>query len=513
MKLVLRRIPWYYILIAIYPLLFLWTKNISDIDPSFVIRPFFFTLLGAALLYGVLYALFCNFGRAAIIGALILLAFFSYGHIYYAARTLPVLKILSRHSSLIPIMLVVCGFGIWRIICIRKYEHVVPYLNGMSLALVLIQVVQMSYSYVGTLYGAQRPVAMQSSLSTTTNPGDLPDIYLIILDSYMREDAMRQDLGFDDSQFIAQLEHMGFFVGRCSRTNYGFTLGSIASTLNMKYLPGAYANDFSGSTFWTIINNNEVRRQLESAGYKTVSFLGDDPRVALGDADVLFVANRPPSDFSSLNSFEAMYLKSTAMIILGDLATKIKVSSVDFSGMAFDNRDLVREHVTAQLFFLDKLLDVPAITGPKFTYIHISIPHIPYVFSPDGSMLTDPGFYGADNGDALTEAYQEQGYIDQVQYINKRIIPILQTLIKRSKTPPIIVLMGDHGLKNNNRSTILNAYLLPKGSEGLYETITPVNSFRVILNEYFGANYPLLADVTYSGEGYVANETYPGCSP
>jgi hypothetical protein len=392
--------------------------------------------------------------------------------------------------------------------------------------LVGIQVIQLSYSFIGTLYGARRPVTVQSDLKITTDHRYLPDIYLIVLDSYMRADAMQQDLGFDNSQFIDQLKQMGFYVAQCSRTNYRFTLGSIASTLNMKYISQAYVNDYYGSTFWTIIKNNEARHQLESVGYQTVSFLGDDPRVAFDNADILFEVDRPAIDSRYLYSFEGMYLRSTAIIILRDIDAKLKISqyfnlnsasqktsSVDNSGLSLDNRDLVKEHVAAQLFFLDKLPDVPAIDGPKFVYAHISVPHFPYVFGPNGEIMTDSGFYGAENGDAVNQEHQEQGYINQVQYINMRIIPILQTIINESKNPPIIVLMGDHGLKNNNKSTNLNVYYLPNGYEDLYEKITPVNSFRVIFNEYFGADYPLLPDLTYLDDINLANETYTDCMP
>jgi hypothetical protein len=31
----------------------------------------------------------------------------------------------------------------------------------------------------------------------------------------------------------------------------------------------------------------------------------------------------------------------------------------------------------------------------------------------------------------------------------------------------------------------------------IYDSISPVNSFRVVLNKYFGASYPLLEDIAY----------------
>jgi hypothetical protein len=166
------------------------------------------------------------------------------------------------------------------------------------------------------------------------------------------------------------------------------------------------------------------------------------------------------------------------------------------------------------LFFLDTLPDVPAIAGPKFIYAHITLPHYPYVFGPDGEIMTDPGFYDAERGGPVNSEYEKQGYINQVQYINMRIIPILQTIISESKNPPIIVLMGDHGLRSdNNKYTILNAYYFPNGYENIYNSITPVNSFRMIFNEYFGADYPLLQDISYSGDTDIVNETFPDCMP
>ena len=46
--------------------------------------------------------------------------------------------------------------------------------------------------------------------------------------------------------------------------------------------------------------------------------------------------------------------------------------------------------------------------------------------------------------------------------------------------------------------TIINTYFVTEESKAyLYETITPVNSFRIIFNQYFGADYPLLEDVSY----------------
>ena len=52
------------------------------------------------------------------------------------------------------------------------------------------------------------------------------------------------------------------------------------------------------------------------------------------------------------------------------------------------------------------------------------------------------------------------------------------------------------------RLSILNVYYVPEISENqFYENITPVNSFRIIFNEYFNANYKILEDQNYWSTG------------
>jgi hypothetical protein len=531
MKKSFTRIPWFYILITFYPLLFLWAVNISQIDPAVVIRPFLFTLLGSAILYGMLYLVFHKGTKAALIGTLLLIAFFTYGDVYYAARNVPALNIFNHHLVLFPIYLLVLGVGIWGILRIKKYDNYVLYLNTISLVLVLLQVVELSYAYIRTSYAASRPVKLQSGLTLPTNLKDMPDIYVIVLDTYMRSDALKQDLGYDNSAFINQLNQMGFYVASCGHPNYTFTYASISSLLDMRYIPGAYANDvwdeFSNNGFWSgLLKNTEVHQQLESVGYKTVAFQEPAPLVQFDDSDILIGVDHPTISSQYLYPFEAIYVNSTAAILLNALDPKGRVEqlvlgnfasknagTVDFSGVTGVNRDLVISRATSTLFILNHLLDVPAIAGPKFTYAHIFVPHTPFVFGPDGEIMTDPGFYSSIQGKAVSDEYEKQGYLNQIQYIDKAIVPVLHTLISKSKRPPIIVLLGDHGLQAENRNTDLLAYYLPNGSGKLYPSISPVNSFRLIFDEYFGANYPLLPDLTYVGDNMpLTGDPYPACA-
>jgi hypothetical protein len=73
-------------------------------------------------------------------------------------------------------------------------------------------------------------------------------------------------------------------------------------------------------------------------------------------------------------------------------------------------------------------------------------------------------------------------------------------LINDSSIPPVIIIQGDHGpwmQPDNKRFWILNAYYLPGHNSELYPTISPVNSFRIVLNDYLGTGYEMLADQSY----------------
>ena len=146
------------------------------------------------------------------------------------------------------------------------------------------------------------------------------------------------------------------------------------------------------------------------------------------------------------------------------------------------------------------LENMPQANGPIFVYAHLMMPHRPYIFDQNG---TPTNFYLRFS----QLSTDKRLFLDQLIYTNKLIINLVDKIISGSKVPPIIIIQGDHGphpfYKDNKdnlklRMSILNAYLLPKSAkQGLYNSITPVNSFRLLMGEYFGINIGLLEDKNY----------------
>ena len=103
-----------------------------------------------------------------------------------------------------------------------------------------------------------------------------------------------------------------------------------------------------------------------------------------------------------------------------------------------------------------------------------------------------------------------QTYGNQLRYLNEKLKVVIDSIRAGSSQPPVIIIQWDHGSGSRlglhslegtyvrERFSILNAYHQP-GVEGdvLYESISPVNTFRVVFNHYFGTSYPLLADKSF----------------
>ncbi len=480
----LQRVPLHPFLFAIYPILALLAFNISEVDISSGSRPLVLSVLMAGLLVLIFYWIYRDWRRAALTSTVILILFFSYGHLYLLLKGVEVGGFyLFRHRTLIPIWIILVAVAIWWVS--RKSLNVtsVTYtLNLIGLFLLIFPIIQI------VSFSVQNQ-ASQTSAEKNTSALDLkvnsqpPDIYYIILDGYGRSDVLKNEYDYDNSDFLNGLRDLGFYVADCSQSNYAQTQISLASSLNFNYLDALSDRFVPGSEDRTgldaLIHHGLVRQSLEKAGYKTVAFATGFLATELSDADYFL---SPRRSIGELNEFESLLMETTFARLLLDANT---------FGMQNSGSELYRERT---LFTLDKLDKLSYIKGPKFVFAHLVIPHPPYVFGPTGGPVGP-----ADVGTTKTQQGASH-YRDQALYVSTRMAEIVPRIIANSATPPIIVIQGDHGptvaSRPRSRMSNLNVYFLPGAEKSLYPTITPVNTFRVIFNNYFGQNLQLLKDVS-----------------
>jgi hypothetical protein len=501
--------PFHPLLFGIYPVISLYAWNQGETGFDAALRLVLVCLALALLVTSLFRLAMRDWRKAALLSSLLLVLFYSYGHIYTEIKSAELLGIIiGRHRYLAALWaLIFAGLG-WLILRVKSdLNGLTRSINLIALVLIAIPTYQIINYNIRAGQSAQASVAPRGGVQALTPPedGTLPDVYLIILDKYARDDVLLEQFGYDNSAFLKELEGRGFYVTRCSQSNYSYTGVAMSSELNLDYLQEMVPDYFipensADRTLLTeMVSQSVVRASLEGLGYIMVDISSHEP-IQIKDADVFINPNdRLVTNASAdlfVNPFEAMFIRTTALAfpLDMDIARNRQVANaVNYPYL---------KHIRAQQYVLASASRIINQRSPKFVFYHIDIPHPPFVFGPNGETYTRPeevpghDIPGSDT--AAYEANQEKLYIDQVIFINKEILPIIDEILAKSETRPVIILQGDHGTDGQNRMAIFSSYYVPdEMKEQLYSGISPVNTFRLLFDSLFGTNYGLLPDVSY----------------
>jgi hypothetical protein len=493
--------PFYIFCFASFPVISLYARNVSEIDVSVIWRPLILAN-SAALLVFLIFSIFTqNTQKSGIMTSIVIVSFFSFGLLFGFLRSIPVIgDSIGRFRYLIPFYLLIFIFAIYLIYFkLNDTTKVTSILNFIGVILVVLPIFQASNYLIRINQKPNEELIVGEGGLKPTKDAPLPDIYVIVLDAYMRQDRLLEDYGYNNSEFIQKLRKMGFYVADCSRSNYGYTNRSIPSTLNLDYIEELEKNPVSPGISVTEdlifkLEHNKARLLLSKLGYKFVAFDSGAKWSSFATADYYYGV---PLNLGqkSISEFEALVLQNSAAIIaVGGQPTKFNEF---IQGKDSDEINYWPGHIERVRNILKILPIVPLLSEPKFVFAHIVSPHTPYVFSPDGSLLTDSRYF-INEGLGINREFSHEGYDMQVEFINNQILPVIEEIIQKSKTPPIILLEGDHGYYDTDRFANLMAFYGPPDMmEELYPTISPVNSFRTVFRTVFNTDYPPLPDVSY----------------
>ncbi|MCK5646212.1 MAG: hypothetical protein KAH97_05490 [Anaerolineales bacterium] len=497
-----RHIPVHTFSLAAYPIVGLLAFNIDQIYAQGALKPLLISLSITAIILCGLRLLSRSWQLAGLLTSLLVLWFFLYGRFYIPWNSISVFGLESgRHRYFLVVWSgIILAAALWLIKRSRIYPDLTVALNIFSTILILLPTIQISAFLLRNLTPSRNPeVNSVTPLISWTDDSIPPDIYYIVLDGYARSDVLEQVYGIDNTSFLGDLRQLGFTIAECAQSNYSRTSHSLTSTFNMEYIQtikSGIAPDEDPSWLLPYLKHNLVRQQLEGLGYQTIVFKNPWERFVWDDAAIVYKS----SGTALLSPFEYLLLRTTVARVYLDVQEAKNSQLADYT------------NYEDTLYALKQLAKVPDILGPKFVFVHLIIPHSPFVFGPDGEKIDIP--YDADAGNIYTWEDDKRGNVAAVSYINKRMLEIIPQLIRDSKTPPIIVLAGDHGTPwggYQNEVKILAAFFTPGSQSLFYNSITPVNIFRVVFDTYFNGNFGLLPDTSYrfTQEGRFDFEEYP----
>lgn len=495
-RIIVRLLPFLYpFLFAMAPVLFFYSVNVAEMDPSEIIMLLLSTLAITFVLLLIFRHLLKNIMKAALITSIFLILFFYYGPALSASGGWSSSGVPETTTSIILIIICITLFAVGGFLTARTHRD----LSGLTIILTIIASL-MLLGPTTQLIRKETSIAWENTRASdfveinrmdASRATHLPDFYYIILDRYASDRTLEEFYGFDNSEFTNYLIEKGFYVASESNANYLNTDSSLASSLNMDYIN--YLTEELGGEFkdlspiFSMIQDYAVWRILKSIGYEFIHF-GSwwGPTMENPYADMNINYSQMP--YASMFLFE----KTLAYPVC------VALNIID---------DRNERHYKCALYTLENLTKIPDIEEPTFVFAHMLLTHPPYVFDADGSYLST---------DEINQIDGATSYINQLIYTNHRIQQLIEELLLRSDTPPIIILQADEGPFSaaanfadcdwgeateaaiKYKMGILNAYYIPDIDYSLlYPSITPVNSFRIVFNSYFRTDFELLPDRSY----------------
>lgn len=435
--------------------------------------------------------------KAAALVSLSFVMIFFYGHIQYFSEN------ILEQVYFILIWISILALGIYGILRVKhNFIKLSPILFGVALTLIFLPIVDF-ISYQNSI-SSFRESNLNEGLDVNSEFyfDSSPDIYYIIFDKYASEKNLWEFYHYDNSPFLNKLEEKGFYVTSNSYSNYLETFQSVPSVVSMEYIN--YLSEIPGSSnnrglAHEITQRCDVCKFLKERGYKYVHFGSKwavTEKSELADININYYKD-------SLPPFTELLFETTMAypILVGE-------SSGEERDIARKSEEWDIQHYERVLYKFDKLKEIPNISEPTFVFAHFITPHKPYMFDDNGNYVPRD----------QRVVSQESQYVTQFSFLNKKILDLVDHLLEKSETPPIIIIQADEGPATLSRYSkdiefdwntgtmedvkfkmgILNTFYLPGVDNSiLYPSISSVNTFRVVLKLYFDTNLELLNDLHY----------------
>ena len=465
--------------------------NLELVQPRAIVGPAFVAAAIAIVLWLVLASVVSNHRAAALVVTMVMLTTFNHAGIA---------RLAGSSVAIIPLIyaVAVCFAAVMLRAGDRTSGLTTQVTQMLMLALVVLVVAIGGAEWV-------RPRLTQHPRGAVDMPhvSDRPDVYVLILDGYGRADVLRDQYSFDNT-LVPALRARGFFVADASASNYPQTTHSLASALNVDYLPALLgvpgARAYNRRNLADLITDNRVFSSFDAAGYEIRAYSSEYHLVRPA------IADERPSPAGYMTDFAYSAYESTAAPALFQVVGLPR---------AWLPLGLHRRHI---LWTLDDLARRAAEPHqqPRLVFAHILAPHPPFAFNADGTnrqtklpALLGDGDHWEKIAHGAGESYRS-GYVDAVSFLNARVLHVVQRVLDQAVRPTVVYIQGDHGpgagLKWGSvegsdvreRHGIMLAMRFPDGAEPpLGHTTTPVNAFRVLLNRALGSRLPVVEDRSY----------------
>jgi hypothetical protein len=280
-----------------------------------------------------------------------------------------------------------------------------------------------SFNLLQTDYKAHEDSkTLLSKVSCNRQISPSKNMYWIVCDAYTSKEILQQYYQFNNSHFYGSLENLGF------ETPDGFTPNYPTLRAINTYLQPFDWDPKSSSSLCLhyMIKKAPLLQDLKKEGY-TLHLL--EPRFP-------FLQN--------LTEFETLEPRQFTSYLEFIYASSYRTKLLAHNLSTLLNKKLFKR----QEAIFQMLYDLTPAEGKHFYYIHLDLPHAPFILKNDGRFNNDQGCLIWGENEVSKHAYSKKDYceqyIHQIKGLNPKLLACLKAIIEKDPTATII-LQGDHG--------------------------------------------------------------------
>ena len=478
------------LLLGYFFIIFLYSSNLGEgIRLTEFFSLFFLVSIFSCLVFFPCLLILKKLEKASFLSIILLFIFYSYGYFYDFFNEIILVKELSRHRYLIPILSLFLFLLLIRIS--RKNNDYKVLTNIIFITLSTLILINLSQALIFNV-SPTNPLAKDLDIEIY-NYNDSSDVYHIVLDMYPTDKILKTGFNFDNKDFSNKLNNLGFRKEDL-KANYIRTMYSLPSTINMKHFNNAESNEilFMKETEKSFTKSVEAH-VAEKLGFEIHEISTND------------VKNFYSSFFGD---FSRIFMRTNMLRVIDDSSIPIHNFWIN------KNQKYFHENFSS-------LIEKSNDNKKTWTYFYSRPPHPPFIFNEDGSKNLSSNPYNSFSED-LSDIWSDkdkQDFINQLKYVNKMIIEAVEEIILNSKDS-IIIIHSDHGVSNISGKDEINTNkeLANNVYEELFSTInfiytpdncineshnikTNINIIPALLKECFNLN------IEYNDNSQFWNET------
>lgn len=482
-----QRIPLFIVTIPLFVVIHTKLEYGRLIVFSTVATDILLLFLPAVLIFFITLLLWRNVVKAGVFSVLLLLFYYFFADLKDWLWQLYPQHVISSYLFLLPtcaVLLVLLLIGLIRMK--KPPVRSFAFFNMLFLLFIAYDVLTLAFSG-NRLQDLGDPHKQLSGNYTPCDTCHKPDIYYIVLDGYTASTTLQDHFGYNNASLDSFLQQKQFYIVQHSTSNYNLTPFSISATFNLNYLTRLNTSkDFYMKEYMPgveTVYKNELFPLLKKEGYHVINN-------SIFDIDQA----APLTPYNNEWGIDKLFKRHHFFYkIIRDIGWKLHLSL--FAGNVEKNyrneTTQLSRHVKSVTSNLDTIVKGPK-TAPVFVYSHLLLPHNPFIFDSAGNVIPVPA-----------SSADKNRYIQQLQYTNTLIREMTNTILSDTTRSVVIILQGDHGFrfwhgKEKTEFSNLNAFYFSNKNYGLlYDSITNVNTFRVVCNTFFKQHLPLLPDTSY----------------